>query len=396
MMMTTAQPAGFVRLTRFAVIVGAVGVLLMAIGAAVDARQAAFSWLAAFAFWLSIALGALLLLMILHTINASWFIVLRRITEAAADPLIVLVVLFIPILLGLPALYPWAQPIGTLDPETAAAIQTKRAYLNVPFFVARAVVYFGVWIFVSQKLRRWSVAMQHADDATRILLARKQRVLSATLLPAVAFALTFAAFDWLMSLMPAWYSTIYGVYYFAGGILAALAMLAIATWRLQPVTSDAITTSHVHATGKLILTFLIFWAYTGYAQLLLIWIANIPAEAAWYDSRLNTGWSAVGAILLVGHFVLPLLALLSRDLKRRAGVLAIVSAWLLVMHYVDIYWLVLPVLYPSGPAPHWLDIAALAAVGGPVVAFAAWRLRNVPLIPVGDPRLERSIRFVTR
>jgi len=383
------HPDRLIRLARIATIVGAAGALLTIVGWILDPRQAAFSWLAALAFWLSIALGALLLVMIHHAINASWFIVLRRYAEVAAETVVVLALLWIPIAAAIRAIYPWT---GAPGPD----IQAKRVYLNVPFFLVRGVLYFAIWIAAARLLSRWSEAMQNADDARRVMLAQRLRVFSAALLPAVAFALTFASFDWLMSLSPDWYSTVFGVYWFAGGFLAALAVLGVMGALTNAGSASAISTSHVHALGKLMLTFVIFWAYIGYAQLLLIWIADIPAEAAWYVSRLNTRWSAVGAILLIGHFTLPLLALLSRELKRRRRLLAITSIWLLVMHYIDIYWLVLPALHPAGPAPHWLDVTTFAAVGGFSVAFAAWRLRHRPLIPEGDPRLERSIRFVTR
>lgn len=377
---------------------GVGGMALTVVGWAGDPRQAFFSYLTAWSFWLSIALGALLLVMIHHTINASWFVVLRRLAEGIADPFIVFAILFIPLLFGLRELYPWIGAVDSMDVEAARAVEAKRAYLNAPFFLVRSAAYFVIWIVVGQLLRRWSLAMGEVEPEGAEALALRQRTLSAVALPVVGFALTFASFDWLMSLTPTWYSTIYGVYFFAGGILAALALLAVVVYALrrEDEVAGAVTTSHVHAMGKLILTFLIFWAYIGYAQLLLIWIADIPVEASWYVVRLKTRWSVVGWVLLVGHFAVPLLALLSYTLKRRAGSLGVIAAWLLVMHYVDVYWLVLPALHTTGPRPHWLDLTALAGVGGLVTAFAVWRLRGVPLVPVGDPRIEKSKRFVTR
>lgn len=389
------KPAPWARVPfRIAAGTGAVGALLVALGFLLDPRQAAFSTLAAWSYWHGIALGALLLVMIHHAMNSSWFVVLRRPAEAAAAAMPVLALLFIPVLLAVGELYPWTAPAAMLAPELAEAIERKRAYLNQPFFVVRAVLYFAIWTLAALLLRRWSLRQETGDG---VAIARHQRALAAVMLPPVGFALTFAAFDWLMSLSPGWYSTVFGVYVFAGDILAALSLLAVIAWLLQRAGAleGEVTVSHVHALGKLILTFLIFWAYIAFCQLLLIWIADLPEEIGWYATRTRGGWGAIGAVLALGHFLLPLFALLSRELKRRAPALAAVAGWLLVMHLVDVYWLVMPALDPDGVRPHWLDLAAFLGVGGIVVACGVRLLAAAPLVPRGDPRLQRSRHFTT-
>lgn len=379
---------------RGALLVGLAGLALVLVGFLIDRRQAAFSYLAAFAFWLSLALGALIFVMIHHAMNSSWFVVLRRPAEAAAATIPLLILLFLPILVGARELYPWTASTAELPASLADAVERKRVYLNLPFFVVRAALYFSIWSVAALLLRRWSLK-QETGDGTAIAL--RQRTLGAVLLPPVAFALTFAAFDWLMSLTPTWYSTVFGVYYFAGGALGALTLLAVAA-RLLGGTGELagrITASHVHALGKLILTFLIFWAYIAFVQLLLIWIADLPEEVGWYWVRMRGGWAAVGWLLVLGHFLVPLFALLSREVKRRSATLGAIAVGLLVMHYVDVYWLVLPALHPDGPVPHWLDLAALAGVGGTTVAYGTRLLGSAPLLPLGDPRLERSLDFKT-
>jgi hypothetical protein len=389
-----AQPRGGRRVVLGAALVGVVGAALVVLGVVIDPRQAASSYLAAYVYWLSLALGALLVVMIHHLTDSTWFIVLRRLAEAVALPLAALLLLFLPLLAGLRLLYPWMTP-GALPEHLRALAATRAPYLNGPFFAARALAYLAVFAVVSQLLWR-SSTRQDAGDEGR--LARQQRRLSAAAMPAVGLALTFAAFDWIMSLSPELASSVFGVYYFAGSMVGALALLAVLACLLQRDgrLAGVVGIAHYHALGKLLFTFVIFWAYIAFAQFFLIWIADIPREADWYIVRLQHGWWAISVALLVGHFVIPFGALLSRRLKRTPAALAAVGAWLLVMHYVDVYWLVLPALHADGLHPHWLDLAALAAVGGIAVACAAWGFGRHPESVRGDPRLARSLAFETR
>jgi hypothetical protein len=240
-------------------------------------------------------------------------------------------------------------------------------------------------------MRRASLRQDAGPDA---VATRRLYRLSAGGLPALALTLTFASFDWLMSLSPAWYSTIDGVTWWAGGVVGALAVVGIlARGARTGAMAEVLNTSHLHAVGKLLLTFVMLWAYFAFSQLLIIWIARIPVEARWYAVRARGGWGVVSGVLLVGHFLLPFLALLPRWTKRHAGALAALCWWLLAMHWLDTYWLVMPEVTPAGPAPHWVDLAALLAVAGLATAFGAWRMQGAALVPRGDPRLAASVEY---
>ncbi len=383
------------RVQRIAAGVGAVGLLLCLLGAWIDPRQAAFSYLAAFACWLALALGALIMVMIAHCTGASWFVMMRRVTESVAATLPLLALLFIPILFALPELYPWARPLASLSDEVREAVAAKAGYFSTTFFIVRAVIYFAIWIGVSHFLHAWSVRRDRTPDPA---LVHRQRVLAAVGLPPVAFALTFASFDWVMSLAPQWISTMFGVYYFAGGIVAALGLVAVLDLALERagVLAGEITPSHYHALGKLLLTFVIFWGYVAYAQYFIIWIADVPAEAGWYAPRLRGSWGVVAGAIALGRFALPFLALLSWQLKRRGASLAAVGGWLVLFHCLDLYWLVLPALHPRGVSLHWLDLAAFAGVGGAALAFGCRRFLAHAPTPQDDPLGAVGLEFTTR
>jgi hypothetical protein len=332
-----------------------IGAVLFAVGLLVDARQALLSYLAAYAAAWSIAVGALMLVMTCNITGARWFAPFRPLAESIAASMPVFVALFLPIAIGLPRVYPWAGAGG------------RSAWLDSGFFLVRAVVYFATWIVVGLLLRRWSPA-RSAEPGARP--DGRTRALSAGALPAVAFAFSFAAFDWLMSLAPRWFSTIYGVYVFAGGFLGALALLAAA--RPRAAVED------FRKLGNLLLTFVVFWAYIAFSQFFIIWIADVPQEVAWYVPRLAGSWGWLALAVVLGQFALPFLLLLLLSVKRSPSRLAALGAWLLVMHYLDVYWLVLPQLHAGGIRPHWLDLAGIALVPGAVIAYARWQHRRNP------------------
>ena len=348
------------------------GLLLFGLGLLLDPRQALMSYLAAYATGLSIVLGALLLVMTCNITGARWFTTFRRPAEAIGASTPLFAVLFLPLALGLRDLYPWAA--------TGAGV--RRVWLNPTFFLIRAAVYFAVWITAGLLLRRWSLQLG-ARPAERV--DGRSRGLSAGGLPAVSLTLSFAAFDWLMSLSPDWFSTIYGVYFFAGGFLGVLALLAAIEPRTvhARLTGAPASTDDYHKLGNLLLTFTVFWAYIAFSQLLIIWIADVPQEVAWYIPRLARSWGWLALGVLLGQFALPFLVLLLRSVKRAPGRLAKIGVWLLVMHYLDVYWLVLPQLHPGEIHPHWLDLATLCLVGGSALGYAAWRLRAGARLPIG-------------
>lgn len=379
------EPAGHAAIVT-GVALGALGLLLFGFGVLNDPAQAYLSYLTAYMTWLSLVLGALTMVMVSHLTGADWFAPLKRAAEAIAATSPVFAVLFLPLATGLDRLYPWVPPVTALADSTRESIAAKQAYLNEPFFLIRAAVYFGVWIAVALLLRHWSIRGDRDRDPWA-RLDRGQRALSAGALPAVALTFTFAAFDWMMSLSPEWFSTIYGVYVFAGGFLAALAALAAATPAARRAGLLAtVPTDTYHSLGKLLLTFVIFWLYIGFSQFLIIWIADVPSEVAWYAPRLHGSWGLLAALLLIGHFLIPFLLLLFRRVKRSPGALAGLGGWLLVMHYLDVYWLVMPQLHPTGVRGHWLDLATLCGVTGAAFAYGAWQLRRHVLAGGGEPR----------
>jgi hypothetical protein len=379
---------------------GVVGLLLTLVGYFVtDAKgEAAHSYLIAFAYWLGISVAFLIMVAIFHTAKAKWLIVLRRTMETAAASVPIFILLFLPLLAMVKHLYPWwpgsplAASITGLEAEHLA--HKQHGYLNPTFFFIRQAIYFGVWAFVSWRLRSWSLTQ---DETGELDLTVKQRRFSPGSLPFLALTITFASFDWLMSLTPLWQSTIFGVYYFAGSFLAAFCVLTIATVNAQGANlyGSVVKLDHFHNLGKLMLAFTAFWAYIGFSQFMLVWIANIPEEAPWYGLRIFGPWRPLSIALFFLHFVLPFFTLLSRNLKLQPRKLAVVAVYLLLIHAVDLYWLVWPALTgETGPTFHWTLVTAFLGVGGISVGFALLQARNRFTLPVKDPYIAESLRYV--
>ncbi len=380
------------RLVARSGIVGVAGLVLTAIGAIFDPRRALFAYLTSFVYWLGIVLGALILLMAFHASSAKWPVAVRRILESIPLVLPLFVILFVPIAAGMKTIFPWVDISGATA-EATRLWRLRQPYLNVPFFLVRAGFYFLCWIVVGHLLYAWSVRQD--DDPGRVDLTLRQRRLGAGGLPLVALAMTFASFDWLMSLEAHLASTIFGVYYFAGSFLGAICVVALAVVgaRERGLLGDAVSANHLHSIGKFMLAHVAFWAYIAFSQYMLIWIANLPEEVPWYLFRNRGGWAPVGIFLVAAHFVIPFFALLSRDLKRSPRGLTVIAVWLLVVHYVDMYWVVMPRLHPEAPHPSWMDVTALVGVGGVALAFGLWRMRGRATVPVGDPYLEASVGY---
>lgn len=368
-----------------------VGAIVCVVGLLVDPRRTAAAYLVAYVTVLAVALGALAMIMIARVTAATWFVALRRLAEQVAAVLPALAILFIPVLLALGALFPWTHP-DALVQEVRLKVEAKASYLNVPFFVVRAVIYWVVWIALGELLRRASLHESRGESGAG---RGRLYVISAIGLPLFALATSFASFDWMMSLAPAWYSTVYGVDYFAGAMVGALALLVLLVSRghHRGELTDRIGAEHLHALGKLLLTFILFWVYIGFSQLIVIWSAEIPAEAAWYRVRMNDGWWWVGAVLVAGHFAIPFCALLVRAVKRSMFAMTCLGVLLLAMHYLDIYWIVMP---DSGWTPAvWLDAGALLFVGGVTSLAWALRRRGEASLPLGDPLLAASLDYRT-
>jgi len=348
-----------------------------------------FAYLVNFGYVLSLSLGALFFVILQHLTRAGWSVVVRRIAEAVAGTLPLVALLLLPVLAGTHELYHWSHA------EAVAAdrlLQGKAPYLNVPFFIARCAVYVAVWWLLSRYYLGRSVRQDASGDVA-LTHAMQRRSAPAMLLFAVTA--TFASIDLLMSLDPHWFSTIFGVYFFAGSIVAFFALLTLTARLLQGggLLRHLITTEHYHDLGKLMFAFTVFWAYIAFSQYMLYWYANIPEETGWFLRRQSGGWGWVGLVLIFGHFLLPFALLLSRTPKRRPAVLAAVAVWILAMHWVDLHWLVMPELRPTAPAPTLLELLLLVGVGGIWLAGVVHVMGRQSLVPERDPRLPESLSF---
>ena len=384
-------PAGhpWNRMPLVAGVAALLGAVVCAILGAGNPKQFLFSWLVSFLFFLSLALGALFFVLIQYAAQGTWGIVVRRIGETIFATIPVMAALFLPLVFGLRLLYSWSVP-GAADHD--ALLAWKSPFLNVPFFLIRAVLYFGCWSFIA--LLYYSVSRNQDGTGDPGMSARLRRLAGPAII-VLALTQTFASIDWVMSLTPHWYSTIFGVYFFAGSFVGFIALLSViaAAMRRAGLLETVISPEHLHDIGKLLFAFTSFWAYIAFSQFFLIWYANLPEETIWYKARLEGSWKAVSILLMAGHFGVPFFYLMGRAVKRRASTLAIGGAWLLVMHFVDLYWLVMPTLHPEGVRPSLLDVAAFVAVGGAFVAAASWLLRRQALVPLRDPRLAESLAF---
>ncbi len=352
------------------------------------------AYLISYSFFLSLSLGALFFVILQHLTRAGWSVSVRRLAEGMALGVAPLAVLFLPLWLGLEQVYLWTDP-GVMARNHV--LHGKEPFLNVKFFCLRIGIYFAIWIGTAVFFFAHSVRQDRSGDP-RISLRMQRWAAPAMIL--FALSLTFAAFDILMSLDPLWFSTIFGVYYFAGslvGFLAVLILFVLYLQRMGRLTSE-ITIEHRHDLGKLLFAFVVFWAYIAFSQYLLIWYANIPEETVWFLRRASPEaglWNWVSITLLAGHFVAPFLALISRVPKRHPLALALGAGWLLAMHWLDLFWLVGPRHgYAHGMEwPGLVDAALFVGMGGCVAAFCLSALRRCALVPEKDPRLSECLAF---
>ena len=430
---------------KIAAVLAAVGLAACAFGFMADPHRFAFSWLFAFVTFLTLGLGAIFFIGIQFLTVAHWSVTVRRTAEFFAAGLPVFLVLFIPLALpgSVETLYEWrehnlhqhheehgddhasgesllgastaqAQPapgeevhegevefgIGDTgeaahhDPQHALhseLLDHKAGWLNYPAWLLRALIYLLTWVILGVWLFKSSIDQDRTKDMK--ITARLQK-LSPLVLILFGLTLTFAMFDWVMSLEPTWYSTIYGVYLFAGTAVSIHALITVITLGLRSrgLLGEAVNVEHYHDLGKMTFGFVVFWAYVGFSQMMLQWYANIPEEIIYYHYRWHAeGWRGVSIFLVLGHFALPFLFLISRNVKRRLALLGFGCTWLLVMHVVDIFWFVMPNASRGVLSVHWLDVAALLAVGGIYFAVVLYGMRRHPLIPLGDPRLARAL-----
>ena len=367
---------------------GIAGAVLCAIGFFVSGPfQFYRSYLWSYVFYLGVALGSMAWLMLQYLTGGAWGVVIRRPGEAAARTLPLFLLMFLPILIGIPNLYGWSHAANVArDP----ILQHKHVYLNVPFFLIRAAAYFAGWLFLSWFFNRWS---EREDRSPSVSAHGKMAALAGPGILFWGFSITFMAVDWIMSLNPHWFSTIFGMLFMAGQGLSGMAFLITLLVLLshrRPM-SEVLTPRHLHDLGKLLLTLVMVWAYFTFSQFLIIWAGNLPDEITWYFARLHGGWQYVALLLVVGHFALPFALLLSRDLKRNFTLLASIAVFILFMRFVDVYWLVAPDFANGAFAVSWLDFAAPIGIGGIWLWYFLGQLEKRPLMPLNDPQLEEAL-----
>jgi hypothetical protein len=395
---------------RGALVAGLVGLGLCLLGAFVNREQVFRSYLVAYCLVLGITLGSMAIIMLQHLTGGAWGLAIRRVLEAATRTLPWLVLLFVPLLLGLQDLYAWARlPLPSswenffhhvglkglyhwlwpvAEPGDATLVH-KSLYLNIPFFVLRAVVYFAAWTIGVYFLNRLSREQDRTADPR---LGRRFRAVSGPGLVVYGLTMTFASIDWVMSLQAHWFSTIFGVLFIVGQVLAAFAFaigLLIPLAPLPPL-NRALRPETLRDLGSLMLAFVMLWAYMAFSQFLLIWSGNLVEEIPWYLRRLHNGWQWVGVALIVLQFAVPFFLLLSTDIKRNPRRLSVVAGLVLAMRFVDLFWMIEPATPTGGFRIHWLDAVALVGVGGIWLAAFAWQLKQLPLLPIGDPYLAEA------
>ena len=381
--MTPALIADFDRFSRRALTVGGVGLALCALGWVLNPAQFYRSYLVGFLFWNGVALGCMAIAFLHQLSGGAWGVVIRRILESASRTFPLTLVLFLPLIFGIHSLYIWSRPEAVAHDHI---LQHKVAYLNVPFFLGRAALYFAIWITISYFFNKWSLAQ---DRTAAEPWLTKMQLLSGPGLLLYGATVTFSSIDWVMSLEPHWFSTIYGILFIGGQGVSALAFViaVIVLLASRPPMLEVITDKHLRDLGTLLFAFIMLWAYFNFSQFLLIWAGNLPTEIPWYLRRMQGGWKWVGLSLVLFHFVLPFLLLLSRQFKRNPKWLGMMAGWVICMRIVDLLWL----SAPGGFSVHWLDVAAPVGLGGIWVAAFFWQLKQRPLLPVHDPQLEEAL-----
>jgi len=359
---------------------------VLLVSAFFDRKQFFQAYIVGFTFWSGIAVGSLALLMLQHLTGGGWGLVIRRILEASTRTLPLVVLLFIPIIIGAHSLYEWTDPAVL---EANKVVRGKTPYLNLQFFTIRAAVFFGVWLILAFFLNKWSLEQDRTGDRA---YAKNMRVLSGPGMVLLIFSVTFAAIDWFMSLEPEWSSTIYGFIFVASWSLSALAftIAVIANLAKSEPMNRIVAALHFHDLGKLLLALVMLWAYFAFSQFLIIWSGNLPEEIHWYMTRMHGAWGVIIITVAILHFGAPFLFLLSRSLKRNPSKLVIVAGLVLVMRVIDLWWM----LIPAFTHEHFpvrtilLYVVSPIAIGGLWIAFFTYQLGKRALIPINDPQFE--------
>lgn len=375
-------PAAVDRLRVLALGAGIAGAILLVIGLLTRPDYFFRAYLVGWVLCTGIALGSLALVMVHTMTSGSWGVAARRVLEAASRTLPWMLLLFIPLLFGFDRLYPAGHE--------EHLSHGKALYLSLPWVLGRLIIYFAIWLFLSFRLNRLAAQQDRAADPS--LIARMKRI-AAPGIVLWALCVTFASIDWLMALDPHWFSTIYGVWLLGSMGLSALSFLILISvwlWRREPM-SHVLRPGHFHDWGKLMLAFTMLWAYFSFSQFLIMWAGNLPEEISWYKLRITGGWGGVALIIVLFHFALPFLLLLSRDLKRNPRQLVLVAGLMLVMRTVDLFWQVEPGFREHAAGFYWLYLAAPLALGGLWLWLFLGELKKRPLLPVNDPYLAEAL-----
>ena len=384
-MMQTFNPPNMSTLQRRALIVGIIFLVVLLAGAFLDKRVFFQSYLIGWTFWTGIGVGSIALLMLQHLTGGGWGLVIRRVLEAATRTLPLMAILFIPIIAGAHYLYEWTDPHALAEHPV---VQFKTPFLNLKFFVVRAVIYFAVWLGLMFLLNSWSLAQDRTGDNR---YTKNMRVLSGPGLVILIFSITFASIDWYMSLEPEWFSTIYGFIYVASWSLSALAFVifVMAGLAREEPMKRIVAPLHFHDLGKLLLAFVMLWAYFAFSQYLIIWSGNLPEEITWYIPRTHGAWGATVIAIGILHFAAPFLFLLSRRLKRDPRKLVVIAALIILMRAIDLLWMLAPAF--KGHNWIWMNVIALIGFGGLWLAFFTSQLGKRSLIPINDPQFESVV-----
>jgi hypothetical protein len=380
------QPHGLERYQRPALLLGAAALAICVIGAFFAPAQFFRSYLFSFLFWTGIALGCLAVAMLHHVTGGAWGLAIRRPLESGSRTLPLMLVLFLPIVLGARKIYEWADPAAMAhDP----ILRHKSPYLNLPFFTVRGLLYFAAWLGFAYFLNRWSLDQDRGDRP----ISRRLQLLSSAGLVAYGLTMTFASVDWAMSIEPHWFSTMYGVLFIAGQGLAAFAFIIVVLVCLSttPALAGFVRQSHYHDLGKLMLAFVMFWAYVSFSQYLIIWAGNLPEEIPWYLRRIHGGWGWLGWALILVHFLLPFLLLLPASANRNPRILAAVAGLVLFMRLVEVFWLTQPAFAEGHFRVHWMDFLLPIGMGGIWLAAFLWQLGKRPLLPMNDPEMQQAL-----
>jgi len=379
-------PAG---LFKIGLVFFIIGLIVAVVGYFVDPTRSAFNNLIILMFLISVGLGSLFLVALEYIGGAVWSTPFRRITEFFAAVLFILPFFIIPVYFNIHDMFHWTHVEEVLKDKILSG---KSAYLNEGFFTIRIVLFFAIWIFFYLILTRNSKKQDTTLDQS---LTKKNIKISAIFMPFFGITLTLASIDWIMSLEPHWFSTIFGIYYFSGTILTALAVTTFMVVYLNEkgLLVKGLKRDHYYSLGALLFAFINFWAYIAFSQFLLIYYANLPEETYWFIARTEGSWVFVTILLGVVHFLVPYIGLLSQPSKMNPKRLKFMAVWILCAHLLDMYWLIMPTFSKDGAAFGWMELGYPLLAFGTIILVFYYFAKNKDLIPVGDPKLKRGIDF---